>query len=281
MVTRWISAGHAVAALPFENRAWQYGDGLFETIAVRSGVPRFLDWHLERLALGCAGLGIQSPAPDGIRSDMAAVLDTPGLDTNFALVKLVVTAGEGPRGYRRLTSETRSFIAAYDASPLAPAMYQDGVGVRLCDTRLARQPRLAGMKSLNRLEQVLARNEWRDPSIFEGLTLDTADNLICGTMSNVFLVRNDSVVTPDLRYAGIAGIMRRKVIEVAHHNDIPVIVRDTNVDELREIDEMFLCNSQIGVLPIATLDGRQLEIGALTRRLMGLLVEEGVRETTC
>ena len=280
-MTRWISDGHAIAALPFENRAWQYGDGLFETIAVRSGEPRFLEWHLERLALGCAGLGIQPPDPDGIKSDLAAVLDTPEIDTDFALVKLVVTAGEGPRGYRRQTSQTHSFLAAYNASPLAPTLYRDGAAVRLCDTRLARQPRLAGMKTLNRLEQVLARNEWRDPSIFEGLTLDTAGNLICGTMSNVFLVRNQSVVTPDLSQAGIDGIMRRKVIEVARNNDIPVVVRDTGHDELRDVDEMFLCNSQFGVLPVATLDGRQLGIGAVTKRLTARLLEEGVREMAC
>jgi 4-amino-4-deoxychorismate lyase len=267
--------------LPFEDRAWQYGDGLFETIAMRSGVARFLDWHLERLALGCTRLGIQPPDLASIRRDLNVLLDSPGIDTSFALVKLVVTAGEGPRGYRRQTSGTRSFLGAYDASPLAPELYREGCGVRFCTTRLARQPRLAGLKSLNRLEQVLARNEWSDPSIFEGLTFDTAGNLICGTMSNVFLVRNQTVVTPDLSHAGIAGIMRRKVVELAHRHDIPVIVRDIRLNELREVDEMFICNSQIGLLPVAMLDGRRLTVGAMTKRFTDLLLKDGVLEMAC
>ena len=153
--------------------------------------------------------------------------------------------------------------------------------MRLCATRLARQPRLAGIKSLNRLEQVLARNEWTDRSVFEGLTCDTAGTLICGTMSNVFIVTDNEIVTPDLSHAGVAGIMRRKVIETAHRQDIPVAVRPIPVEALDAAGEVFLTNSQFGVLPVSRVDDRAFAVGALTQSLMAMLSNEGIGELAC
>ena len=281
MIARWVSGGRLATGLSFDDRAWQYGDGLFETIAVRDGEPRLLDWHLERLAIGCTRLGLQEPPRGIIESDLVMALDVADVDTSFALVKLVVSAGRGPRGYQRRTTGTQAFLAAFGSDPIAPDLYLSGVRVRLCKTRLARQPQLAGIKTLNRLEQVLARSEWSDNSWFEGLTFDTAGMLICGTMSNVFVVRDNSIVTPDLSQAGVAGIMRRQVIEIAHLNGIAVSVRDISRDELEPVDEVFLCNSQMGVVPVGDLDGRSLAVGSMTRRLMSLLADDGLGKPKC
>ena len=281
MVSSWISSGTAPDGLPFTDRAWQYGDGLFETIAIRDGDPRLLDWHLERLATGCTRLGLQSPDLTTIRGDIDIAVRAAGQDSRFAVAKLIVTAGQGPRGYARAGATATHYVAVSPGKRLGRDCYRNGVAVRMCKTQLARQPQLAGIKSLNRLEQVLARNEWDTPSIFEGLTCDTAGNLICGTMSNVFIVADNEIVTPDLASAGVAGIMRRKVLEVAHRHDIPVAVRSVRRGSLGEVREMFLTNSQFGVLPVREFEGRPLAVGARTRSLSRQLVEAGIEDMTC
>ncbi len=280
-MSAWISNGEVCDGLPFDDRAWQYGDGLFETIAIRDGKPRLLAWHLERLAMGCARLGIEAPATTSLEMDIAAALRTAAIDCHHALAKLVVTAGQGPRGYARSSAHANHYVAVFERRRLEARHYRNGVAVRLCNTRLAQQPQLAGIKSLNRLEQVLARNEWDDVSIFEGLTCDTAGNLICGTMSNVFIVADNEIVTPDLSRAGVAGIMRRKVLEIAHQHDIPVAVRPVPRESLADAKEMFLTNSQFGLLPVSNLGGRTLEVGSHTRSLSGMLVDAGIEDMAC
>ena len=152
--------------------------------------------------------------------------------------------------------------------------------MRRLATRLAEQPALAGIKSLNRLEQVLARREWDAGEIFEGLTLDTSGRLICGTMSNVFLVDGDRLLTPDLSRAGVNGIMRRKVLETLAAMGADVDVADIDGRVAGRCAEMFLTSSQYGVVPVAEIDGRRLDVGATTRSLMGVLADAGFPELT-
>ena len=280
-MTQWISNGESQDGLPLDDRAWQYGDGLFETIAIRDRETRFLDWHLERLATGCARLGIELPDTSAVETDIETALRHTGTDPGFAVAKLVVTAGRGPRGYARGAARAMHYVAVFASKCLAPRLYRDGVAVRLCNTRLSQQPQLAGIKSLNRLEQVLARNEWDDPAIFEGLTCDTAGGLICGTMSNVFIVADKEIVTPDLSRAGVAGIMRRKVLEIAHQHDIRVAIRPIRRESLSDVREIFLTNSQFGLLPVRALDRRALEVGDQTRALSAMLVDAGIEEMAC
>lgn len=280
-MSAWFANGDPVTAIPADERAWQYGDGLFETIAVRAGVPRLLEWHLERLGSGCRRLGIEAPAVGRLEADVAAALEAATGNTDFAVLKLVVTAGAGPRGYARRGAHPGSFVGIFPATPLDPSMYRNGVVVRQCSTRLARQPQLAGIKSLNRLEQVLARNEWTDSSVFEGLTCDTAGKLICGTMSNVFISGPHSILTPDLSHCGVSGIMRRKLVETARQAGLEVEVTELDRTVVASARSLFLTNSQFGVLPVRRLDERELDIDPTIRQLMSLLAEDGFPEIAC
>ena len=137
----------------------------------------------------------------------------------------------------------------------------------LCRIRLAAQPALAGIKHLNRLENVLARSEWSDPGIAEGLLCDADGNVICGTMSNVFLVTGGELVTPDLARCGVAGVQRELVIELARSNNIPVRIASVSIDELLCADELFLVNSVIGVWQIAALDRKTWNAGPMTAQI--------------
>lgn len=274
----WFQDDAPVAAIPADDRAALYGDGLFETIAIRRGKPRLWTYHVDRVQLGCERLGIAAPAATDLEASLMSALGAAGLDTRYAIAKLVVTAGTGRRGYKRPATKPAIRIGLDTAAPFPDEFYQHGIRVRLCNTRLAIQPQLAGMKTLNRLEQVLARAEWNEPDVVEGLTLDTDGRLICGTMSNVFARIDNQLVTPALTRCGVAGVMRRHVLTELDRQGTTVAVRDIPQPELGDIEEMFLSNSQFGVLPVAQLDDHALPVGTDTQNVMALLASGGIEE---
>lgn len=261
------------------DRASAYGDGLFETIAIRNGMPRFWDLHLMRLQSGCARLHLPCPSPEALQRELSRAIEATTVPTGFASARLVVTAAPSPRGYKRAANEACPVsVTVFETTPLPSAVYEDGVQVMLCSTRLGLQPRLAGIKTLNRLEQVLARAEWDDPQVFEGLTLDTAGRLICGTMSNVFVVSDAALITPALTRCGVSGIMRSHLVGLLRANGVDVEVRDIAEIELESVTEMFLTNSQVGVVPVRQLTSREWTVGPVTRRAQELAGENGVPE---
>ena len=278
-MTHWFRAGRLCESIPVDDRAVQYGDGLFETVAIRDGKARLWDYHAERLQTGCVRLGLPAPAEQLVEDELNSALNAAPIDTEHCAAKLLVSAGAGHRGYRRSGSGEATLLVGLAESPRLPeTIYRDGVQVRVCDTRLAIQPRLAGIKSLNRLEQVMARNEWRDETVFEGLLLDTEDRLICGTMSNVFLVDGNSLVTPAITRCGISGVMRRHVLTVVEQAGIECDVRDVANNELNSCLGAFLTNSQFGVLPINRCTDRSWELNDLSRRILQLVTASGVAE---
>jgi len=159
---------------------------------------------------------------------------------------------------------TGTRIVTPSPAPGYPDNYAgQGVRVHLCRVRLATQPALAGVKHLNRLENVLARAEWRDPAIAEGLMCDMTDAVIGGTMSNLFLLRNGKLLTPDVTRCGIAGVMRGLVLELAARHRVPVDITVISIDDLLAADEVFLVNSVIGLWPVAALNRKTWTVGAL------------------
>ena len=275
----WFSDGAPIEAIAADDRAAQYGDGLFETIAIRDGAPRFWDAHVARLQTGAARLGLACPPADVLGRELDAAIDHSGVDGNFATAKLILSAGHGPRGYQRAADAKAVLrVGIFAARPLPAANYRDGVEVRLCTLRLAVQPQLAGLKTLNRLEQVLARAEWQDDRIFEGLMLDTGGQLICGTMSNVFIATESAYVTPAITRCGVSGIMRGRVIAWLQSAGIDCEVRDVGIDELFGADEIFLSNSQSGVIPVRRCGQHEWTVGAGTRQAQALAAANGVPE---
>lgn len=253
--------GQAADHIAVTDRGFQFGDGVFETLRISAGRPRFVHRHLHRLVVGCARLGMR-PAPQEALLDDIAALATQIPD---GVVKLVVTRGSSERGYR--TPEKTAIRRTALAWPMA-APFADRFRVRLCDTRLANQPLLAGIKHLNRLEQILARSEWSDGDIHEGIMLDYGDRLIEGTMSNLFLVRDETLLTPDLEQCGVAGIVRSVVMDVAGELGIDVVRRDLERHDLRGADEVFVCNALIGVRPVCEWIGEtQYPAGPITAAL--------------
>jgi 4-amino-4-deoxychorismate lyase len=238
--------------VPVTDRGLHYGDGLFETVAVVDGRPCLWSRHLDRLAAGCARLQLPMPEPALLRSEAERLIG----DAGFAVLKLLVTRGDGGRGYRAPRPAGGRRILMRSPWPDHPTACQElGVRVRWCETRLAHQPALAGLKHLNRLEQVLARSEWDDPDVPEGLMLDAEGQVVEGTQSNLFVWNGDRLLTPVLDRCGVAGVVRGLALEVAVGLGVPVTETRLSADDVRGAAAVYLTSSLIGVWRVAELDG--------------------------
>lgn len=256
--------------IPVLDRGFLYGQGLFETIAVRDGRPRHLSRHLQRLAQGCSRIGIEMPARELLEEEIGQLLHGSGQ----ALLKIVLTAGTGARGYRSPQHQATTRILQLSAFPqLEPGHASDGIRARICQTRLSENRALAGLKHLCRLEQVLARDEWQDAGIAEGLMLDTHGRVIEGTMSNLFLVRDRVLHTPDLSLCGVAGVMRSVILDLAANTGMETRITTISLQDLEVADELFVCNSIIGIWPLNQLDGHSYQVGPVSKSLCAAINE--------
>ncbi|WP_085655164.1 MULTISPECIES: aminodeoxychorismate lyase [unclassified Pseudomonas] len=258
----WVD-GLPADALSLKDRGLAYGDGLFETIAVRGGQPLLLDRHLTRLADGCMRLAIATDV-ELIRHELQSYAAAMG----EGVLKLILTRGDGLRGYAPDPSAQGRRILQGNPPAAYPAAHAEQ-GIRLfpCSTRLSIQPLLAGLKHLNRLEQVIARAEWQDSEHAEGLMLDRAGRVIEGVFSNLFLVRDGALITADLKRCGVAGVMRAEILFQAESLGIPVQITDIPLEQLQWADEVFVCNSVYGVWPVRACAALSWPVGPLTRKL--------------
>ncbi len=264
METLWLVNGRRTAVDP-SDRGLAYGDGLFETMAAADGRLRWLDYHLERLAAGCHRLALGPLDHAEIRAEIATHCPRAGR----AVVKLIVTRGPSARGYSlpERSQPTRILgISSWQGCPRSH--YTDGIRVRVCELRLGESPALAGLKHLCRLEQVLAQIELRGHDVEQGLLLDTSGYVVGGTSSNVFAVRGTDLLTPSLTRSGIAGVMRRVVLETAADAGLTAFESNLTLRELQHADELFMTNALFGIWPVRKLDQQSFSPGAATRRLM-------------
>lgn len=265
-----------VNGLPTEHirvfdRGLLYGDGVFRTVLVKAGYALCWQRHYDKLRGDCAALGIVCPPKAILTGEISELVKT----YPDCVLKVIVTRGEGQRGYAVQDSIAPTRILM--TSPLPqhpPSHYSDGVRLCLCATRLAIQPGLAGIKHLNRLENILARREWSDPEIAEGLMLDMEDNVIEGTMSNLFLLRGNTLYTPDLGRCGVSGVQRARIMEMAVGLGMTVKVENLALARIYDADEIVLCNSVIGIWQVRELAGKTWPADGLAVRLRSLLDDD-------
>jgi 4-amino-4-deoxychorismate lyase len=259
----WID-GEPCGLVPVSDRGLQYGDGLFETIACRDGAPRFMALHLARLAHGCERLAIELPAADTLRFEIGRA----ATDTERCLVKLIVTRGSSAqRGYAPPADAIPRRIVQRFPWPQEPLHAEQGVAVSLSTITLAASPWLAGLKHLNRLENVLARRQL-DASRHAEALLCTADgDVIGGSMSNIFSVQGTELTTPRLDQCGVAGVMRAVVLREARTLGLRVRQDVLRLPDLDAAAEIFLTNARIGLWPVTSLGAWQRPVGPVTRQL--------------
>lgn len=261
----WVD-GQPADVLSLKDRGLAYGDGLFETIAVHDGTPVLLERHLQRLEAGCQRLALNV--------DMGALsteLSTYAGCLGDGVLKLIVTRGDSLRGYAADPSvPARRILQGNPPATYPTAHAEQGIHLFPCTVRLSEQPLLAGLKHLNRLEQVLARAEWRDAQYAEGLMLDASGRVIEGVFSNLFLVRDGVLFTADLSRCGVAGVMRAVLLFQAESQGIATQITDIGLEQLHQADEVFVCNSVYGVWPVRGCGSACWSVGPLTRKLQTL-----------
>lgn len=248
------------------DRGFAYGDGVFRTMKVVNGSPQHWPQHYQKLVADCAAIGIVCPSAELLMDDIQRlfIADESNAQTaqqaepRINVAKVTITRGEGERGYAlpAVTMPTRLVSRAHFPS-YAESNFTEGVNLKVCDIRLPNQPKLAGIKHLNRLENVLARMEWQNDAaslpLFDGILLNTQDDVIECTMSNLFARYNQTLVTPDLTNCGVAGITRQQIISHAAMFKLNVVVENLSLDKLLQADEVIICNSLYSAFQVRSI----------------------------
>jgi 4-amino-4-deoxychorismate lyase len=250
------------------DRGLNYGDGVFRTFKVVDCLP--VNWPIQyqKLVSDCGAIGIVCPSAELLMADIQILFD---LDET-AVAKMIITRGVGERGYAppAVTAPTR--IVLKSPLPVYPAShFNEGVALYVCKTPVAHQPMLAGVKHLNRLENVLARAECRDPSFVDGVMLDVDGNVIECTSSNILVRKGNRLLTPSLVKAGVAGVTRQRILDIAHYLQLTSETTELQLDDVLAADEVVICNSLYGVWQVRSIATHTWPIGQLASQLRELL----------
>lgn len=229
-----------------------YGDGLFESIAILHGQMPLLPLHWARLQMGCTRLKL--PVPDWPVLNAEAQ----NMAKRFpnAVLKVMLGAGGEARGYARSDAPLKRALLVYPAPIEDQNLWQHGLAICICETTLAAQPLLAGLKHLNRLEQVMARAEWADPSIADGLMSNTSGLVVCATSANVFARINGRWHTPEILNCGVAGVMRAHILQA----NPQIQVRPISLTDIQNAEALALTNAVRGARPVGVLRLNQREV---------------------
>ena len=261
--TVWIN-GSATLPLDPAERGLAYGDGLIETLRVRHGHPVLTGRHWRRLREGCKRLGIVLDE-QVLRAELAAFL----AGREHGVLKIIVTRGPGGRGYLPPANAEPTRLLSWHPEPVYPAAWaEQGIRATICQQRLGDAPMLAGLKHLNRLEQVLLRQELEQTGCAEALVCDTRGQVVEGVFSNVFMVAAGELLTPAIVNAGVAGVMRAELLARASLLGVSAREAVLTPDDFLRADELFFCNSVYGIWPAQQLAGRVFGgAGVVTRQL--------------
>jgi len=242
-----------------------FGHGLFETFRARRGKVYLLERHLARLQAGAQTLGIELPAAladlEGIVRQLAALC---GLD--YARVRLTLTAGPETGGPTLL-------LQARPAADYPTRLYEEGASAIVAAVRRNETSPLSRVKSLNCLDNLLARSAARGAGAEEALLLNTRGDIVEGSASNLLLIREGELLTPPVDDGALPGVTRSALLELAEQAGLGAREASLTVDDLLGADEAVLTNAVAGVLPLVSVDGKPIGAGApgeATRRLRAL-----------
>ena len=230
-----------------DDRGLAYGDGVFRTLRMQAGRPVCWERQYAKLQRDCNALKIPCPSALVLSSELQQL----GKTQADGIAKIIITRGISARGYAPATqSEATRILSVTPTTTYPTEYYRQGVRVHTCKLRLGHQALLAGIKHLNRLENVLAASEWQNQDMAEGLLSDISDYVISGTRSNLFMLRGSILYTPNLLRCGIAGVQRDRVMDWAKQHGMTCTVADLRMEELVLADEVFLVNSVFGLWPV-------------------------------
>lgn len=246
--------GQQADHISIHDRGFQYGDGCFETIRVLANNPILWQQHLSRLKRACRILSLEVDF-DLLNKELSLLLEIN--QSPDVILKIIITRGEGGRGYAPASISSCTHVL--QLSDYQVPDVRKAAKVILCQHRLSANTMLAGIKHLNRLDQVLASKEVPD-DFDEGLCLDQQGNIVEGCKSNLMLCIDDEFITPDLSSCGVEGVMLKQLIKSYAVKGYTVARKKINLKQLQMADELFLCNSVFGVWPIAEIYNADFEL---------------------
>lgn len=266
MLECWLN-GQPIKKISAIERGFSYGDGLFSTIAVCQGQAKLLNLHWQRLEQGCQRLLIDCQHLAQWQQDFQRFISAYPNCT----AKIIVTRGEGGRGYLSdVNQQTNCYFYAYARSS-HPQYYQQGIQSDFLQQRLACGRLLAGLKHLNRLEQVLLRQELAQTSYPEAIVCNEQGDVIEGVFSNLFIVKDGCLQTPNLEMSGVDGVMRRHLLSLAQQILLPTAIINLSPTDILTADEVFFCNSLYGIWPVKQLADKTFAQHSVTQQLQSLL----------
>lgn len=248
----YLIDGQWLEHLPANDRGLQFGDGCFTTARIVNGEIRFISRHLTRLWEACDRLMIPRIDESLLRGEMARLAQEKGC----GVIKVVITRGSGGRGYSPAgCQQPRRILSVADA----PAQYRswktDGIDLVLSPVRLGCNPALAGIKHLNRLEQVLIRTHLEQTTAQDALVLDSDGMLVECCAANLFWRKGHRVYTPAIDRAGVNGTMRQHIIDCLGNTSWSVSEARVGPEALSDADEIVVCNALMPIIPVKQIPG--------------------------
>ena len=227
---------------------------------------------MDRLAVGCERLGLKMP-PQAV---LLREAHTVSAGQVRCIVKIVLSREQSERGYRPvMDAEPLRVVSAHLWPPGLEDQANLGVSAHICELRLSVQPAIAGIKHLNRLENVLASNELESLDAAEGILIDGEDHVIGGISSNIFMVFKGQLLTPRLDRSGVRGVLRARILKSFKAR---CELRRVSPDMLAEASEVFICNAVRGIVPINRIDEISYPVGPVTRELQQWWQESQVQK---
>lgn len=262
MTSSLLINGQPADSLIASDRAIQYGDGVFTTIRIKDGELAFWSEHQRRLEQGLARLGIDFHEWDAL----GACSVKQAIGHSDAVLKILISRGSGGRGYLPPSPAKANWIISLHPMPSHYALWrQQGISLHLSPIQLAKQPLLAGIKHLNRLEQVLIRQHAQRQGWLDALVCDTDGMLVESSVANVFWRIGNTWYTPELSYAGVDGIMRQHLMRILQKQGDSLYQVRCAPSCLAQATQLLLCNSLMGVVPVTDFAGHQYSLNGLAQ----------------
>ena len=258
--------GASQNSIPANDRSVSFGDGVFTTFRIINGKIQYLAAHLQRLKTGCDALAIKNVAWVELELELAELAQQ--ATETLMVGKAIITRGQGGRGYDSASVANPLRILSCSAFPLHVKTWREqGICLVWADLQLGIQPALAGHKTLNRLEQVLAKQELLAKGAAEGVFCNSNGNVVEACAANLFWRVGNVIYTPDLSLSGVNGIMRQQVIKYCREQRIELYEVAVPCKQLLKVDEMFISNSLLGVVPVMALENKKFYSNEFCRLL--------------
>lgn len=250
--------GQPTTFISASDRGLVLGDGFFTTIHLKNGMPLFWDYHQTRLVQHAKKLGFPEPDTSSLKQQLVSLI--PDGETGSICGKIIITRGAGGRGYSPSGCLKPTSIVSLHPYPSQYVEWQKaGIDIGICDLRLGIQPMLAGLKTLNRLEQVLLKEELEQKNLAEALVLNATEHVVECVTANLFWRKNKQIFTPILDHSGVCGTMRMAILERLRSEKIQVHQVKADLSDVLSADELWISNALMGVVPVRAVNQQQFK----------------------